>query len=127
MNPWLFPWWGVFNGPLSGDVIQDVFPGTTWLSPQFEFNFAGNRKIEAEVVADVASFGKQIGILTDAVMELADGDSGAAVDRLKRLASQIEKVKNQHKDRLERRLKTELEQLKRQDPEALERLLDIYR
>jgi hypothetical protein len=58
MNPWLFPWWGLFKWPLSGDVTQDIAPITSLLSPQFEFNFAGNRRIESEVIADVASYGK---------------------------------------------------------------------
>ena len=127
MNPWLFPWWGLFKGPFSGDVIQDIAPITSWLSPQFEFNFAGNRRIEAEVVADVASFGKQLGILSEAVMELADDKKGVAVDRLKKLTDQIEEVKRQHKDRLEQKVKAELDQLKQQDPKALKRLIDEYR
>ena len=127
MNPWLFPWWGLFKGPFSGDVIQDIAPITSWLSPQFEFNFAGNRRIEAEVAADVASYGKQLGILSEAVMELADGKKGVAVDRLKKLTDQIEEVKHQHKDRLEQKVKAELDQLKQQDPKALKRLIDEYR
>ncbi len=127
MNPWLFPWWEWFKGPLSGDVTQDIAPVASWLSPQFEFNFTGNRKIEAEVVADVASYGKQLGILSEAVMELADGDKSAAVDRLKKLTDQIEEVKHKHKDRLEQRVKAELDQLKQQDPKTLKRLIDEYR
>ena len=127
MNPWLFPWWGLFKGPFSGDVTQDIAPITSWLSPQFEFNFAGNRRIEAEVVADVASYGKQLGILSEAVLELADGKKGVAVDRLKKLTDQIEEVKHQHKDRLEQKVKSELDQLKQQDPKTLKRLIDEYR
>lgn len=126
MNPWLFPWWGLFKGPLSGDVTQDIAPITSWLSPQFEFNFAGNRRIESEVVADVASYGKQLGILSEAVMELADGNKGVAIDRLKKLTDEIEEVKHQHKDRLEQKVKADLDQLKQQDPKTLKRLIDEY-
>jgi hypothetical protein len=126
MNPWLFPWWGLFKGPLSGDVTQDIAPITSWLSPQFEFNFAGNRRIESEVVADVASYGKQLGILSEAVMELADGNKGVAIDRLKKLTDEIEEVKHQHKDRLEQKVKAGLDQLKQQDPKTLKRLIDEY-
>lgn len=127
MNPWLFPWWGMFRGPLSGDVNQDIAPVTSWLSPQLEFNFAGNRRIETEVVADVASYGKQLGILSEAVLELAEGDPGESLARLKELTAQIDEVKQQHTDRLERQAKSELDRLKRQDPQALARLLDEYR
>ena len=126
MNPW-FPWWGLFKGPLSGDVTQDIAPITSWLSPQFEFNFAGNRRIESEVVADVASYGKQLGILSEALLELADGDSGAGVARLRELTARIEEVKQQHAGRLEQNVESQLEQLKRQQPEALARLLKKYR
>jgi hypothetical protein len=127
MYPWLFPWWGLFKGPLSGDVTQDIAPITSWLSPQFEFNFAGNRRIEAEVVADVASYGKQLGILSEAILEFADGNKGEAIDRLKKLTNQIDKVKHQHEDRLEQKVKADLDHLKQQDPKALKRLLNEYR
>ena len=36
-------------------------------------NYAGNAEIEKDVVEKVASFGKQLGIITDAVLALADG------------------------------------------------------
>lgn len=127
MNSWLFPWWSLFKGALSGDLAQDISPVTSWLSPQFEFNFAGNRSIEAEVVADVASYGKQLGLLSEAVLELAGGNSGVALGRLKALTDQIEEVKQQYKERLDQKLKAELDQLKLHDPKALERLLDEYR
>ena len=127
MNPWLFPWWGLYKGPLSGDVTQDISPVTSWWSPQVEFNFAGNRRIESQVVSDVASYGKQLGILIDAMQELAEGKNGEAVERVKALAEQIEAVKTQHRERLEQHLKDDLDQLKQHDPQALKRLLDAYR
>jgi hypothetical protein len=126
MNPWLFPWWGLLKGPFSGDVTQDISPVTSWLSPQFEFNFAGNRRIESEVMADVASYGKQLGILSEAVLEIADGSKGEAVERLKKLVDQIDTIKNQHEDRLEQKVKADLDLLKRQNPKTLERLLKDY-
>lgn len=127
MNPWLFPWQGMFKGPLSGNVTQDISPDISWLSPQVEFNFAGDRRIEAEVVADVASYGKQLGILSEAMLEIADGDKGEAVERLRKLTNQINEVKLQHEEILEQKVKSELDQMKLQDPEALKRLLSEYR
>ncbi len=127
MNPWLFPWWGFFKGPLSGDVTQDIAPITSWLSPQFEFNFAGNRRVEEKIVADVASYGKQLGILSEAVLELAAGKEGKAIVRLKELAADIDKVKHQDTDKLEQEIKAQLAQLERQDSKALKRVLDEYR
>ncbi|MDH3227503.1 MAG: hypothetical protein OEM67_10510 [Thermoleophilia bacterium] len=127
MNPWFFPWWGLFEGPLSGDVTQDISPVTSWFSPQLELHFAGDRRIEAEVVADVASYGRQLGILSEAVLELAGGKKGDAVARLQELAAKIEAVKERHSDALEQSVKSDLERLKQQDPEALARLLGEYR
>ncbi len=127
MNPWLLPWLWMFRTPFSGDVTQAIAPVTSWWSPQFEFNFAGNRRIEGEVVADVASYGKQLGILSEAVLELAQGERGQAIDRLEALAAEIEKIKQRHVDTLEQRARADLEQLAERDPSALQRLLDAYR
>ena len=127
MNPWLFPWWGSFKGPLSGNVTQDINPITSLLSPQLEFNFAGNSKIESEIVADVASFGKQLGILSEAVLELSEGNSGIAITKLKDLSVKIEKVKLKHKNELDRKIRDGLDQLQQQDPKMLQQLLNEYK
>lgn len=127
MIPWLFPWSNLYTLPLSGNVAQDIAPVTSWFSPQFEFNLAGDRQIEAEVVADVASYGKQLGIISEALLEIADNKKGEAVARLKTLVSQIEEVKRHHKADLEQKAKSALEQLRKADPELLDRVLDEYR
>ncbi len=126
MNTWLTPWWEYFKGPLSGDVTQDINPVTSWLSPQVEFNFAGDRQLESDIVTKVASYGKQLGILSDAVLELASGKQGEAVVQLQALVSDVNEMKQEHNSKLECKIKSELDQLKRQDPEALTRLLSEY-
>jgi len=78
-------------------------------------------------MTDVASYGKQLGILSEAVLEIADGQKGEAVARLQKLVDQIDKIKSQHEDKLEQKLKMDLDQLKDQNPEVLERLLKEYR
>ena len=127
MNPWFAPWWGFFKGPLSGDVTQDIAPDTRWWSPQIEFNFAGDRRIENEVVMDVASYGKQLGILSDVVLELAKDNKGKEVTRLRELVAEIETVKQRYSTNLERAVKVQLDRLQQQDPEAFDRLLNEYR
>ncbi len=127
MNPWFMPWWGYLQGPLSGDVTQAIAPFSDWLSPQFEFNFAGNRKIEAEVVADVASYGKQLGLISDALLELARGNPGQAISELEKLDQQIDAVKERHRHSLERSIRSNLTQLRLLDREAFEHLLQEYR
>jgi hypothetical protein len=64
MNIWKNPWLNLMNLPLSGNV-EDISPVTTWFSPNIELNYAGDKKIESEVVSEVASFGKQLGVLSD--------------------------------------------------------------
>lgn len=127
MTSWLFPWSGFFRSPLSGDVNQDYKPVTTWFSPQLEVNFAGDREIETEVVSGVASYGKQLGTLIDAVLELADGEKGEALVKLKALAEQVEKIKQEHAAKLELRVRADLKKLQKQDPAAFATLLKEFR
>lgn len=127
MTSWLFPWSGFFRSPLSGDVNQDYKPVTTWFSPQLEVNFAGDREIETEVVSGVASYGKQLGTLIDAVLELADGEKGEALAKLKALAEQVEKIKQDHAAKLEQRVRADLEKLQKRDPVAFATLLKEFR
>ncbi len=127
MSNWLFPLSGLFKSPLSGDVNQDYAPVTSWFSPQVRLNFAGDQEIESKVVSDVASYGKQLGVLTEAMLELAEGNRGEAVDRLKVLAEQIEQVKQQHQEKLEQRVRADLKTLQQQDPAAYKALIEEYR
>ena len=126
MNLWFYPWWGLLKSPLSGDVVQDINPITSLFSPQIELNFAGNRRIETEVVTGIASYGRQIGILSEAILELASDEKGEAIERLKALTADIEKIKNEHKVSLKHDVKAGLDKLQRQDPATLKRLLDEY-
>ena len=125
MNPWMYPWWNLFRAPLSGNVEQDISP--TWFSPQLEFNFAGNKKLESDVVAKVASYGTQLGVLSEAVLELAEGMPGEAIEALQALVERVDKIKQRHKETLETKAKLALDQLKKTDPEGFRRLIDDYR
>lgn len=125
----LQPWQQMINlyrTPLSGDVTQDINPVTSWLSPQFEFNFAGNRQLESKVVSQVASYGKQLGIVTDALVELAQGEQGEALKKLQQMQADIEQLKQQHQQQLLAQVKSGLGELQRKDPEALKQLLTEF-
>ena len=125
----LQPWQQMINlyrAPLSGDVTQDINPVTSWLSPQFEFNFAGNRQLESKVVSQVASYGKQLGIVTDALVELAQGEQGEALKKLQQMQADIEQLKQQHQQQLLAQVKSGLGELQRKDPEALKQLLTEF-
>jgi hypothetical protein len=124
MNP-LLTWWDAFAElPWSGDVSQVISPRTNW--SMLEVNFAGDRRIEADLVSNVASYGKQLGALTKAVLELADDAKGPAVTRLRELAAQIEERKREHRKNLEEDLRRSLDEVQKTDPAMLERVLSRY-
>ncbi len=127
MYPWL-PWFTPFAKlPLSGNLSQAISPLTNWFSPTIEFDIAGDRQIEADVVANVASYGKQLGVLSNAILALAHGHSSPAIKRLRELAAQVEECKRKHHGSLEETARRGLEALKKADREAFERVLGSYR
>ncbi len=127
MNPWL-PWWSAFTKlPGAENLTQDIAPVTTWFPTTFEMNFAGDRRIEADVVSNTASYGKQLGILTDALLALAGDDSTHPdIQRLKDIAEKIEQRKQNHRFDLEENAKAALERLRDADPKAFQRMLSSY-
>lgn len=128
MNPW-WPFYftpDVFRSPLSGNVEQDISPLTNWFSPQVELNFCGNKNIEATVISEVASYGKQLGILTDAVLALAGDNDHPAIQRLSEIAEQIQQVKERCEVNQKNVTKEHLDRLLKTDPGALKELLAQY-
>lgn len=124
---WAEAWTRAVYLPLSGPVVQDIAPETHWFSPTLEFNIAGNRRIEADVVANVASYGKQLGIVTEALLALAGEASEAdtpEVKRLRALAARIETRKDRHKADLAETAQRALEDLEQADPAAYARLIE---
>jgi hypothetical protein len=90
-------WWlnfnPQFNWPFSGSVVQDIHPSL--------LARAGNDETELRVLREVASYGRQIGVLSDLVLGLAkrlpaaelDDDARHALDQLEEMASRIERIK----------------------------------
>ena len=117
-NPFALPPFA-WNMPLSGDV-KDISPVTSWFSPQYEFNIAGNAALEKQEITKVASYGKQLGKLTNAVLELADGEPGEAVESLRVMAKEIEELKSKT---LADSIEADLAKLKVQDKAAYEALV----
>ena len=91
----MFPF-GDLYFPGAGGNWQEFM--TRVLSPSIAVNFAGNSAIEREVVADVASYGRQIGWLNDIVAALTDatpdaiGADPAAADSLAKLKAARERI-----------------------------------
>ena len=118
MQPW-FPF--IFNYP-SGDV--DL---ANWFSSNVNVTYAGTPAIERDVVERVASFGKQLGIITDAVLELGADAKGKKVARLREVAEEIEAVKKRHRSDVRREAKEAIERLAKLDESELRTLLSRYK
>jgi hypothetical protein len=97
MYPWLWFWAPQVYWPWSGDVVQRIQPDTNWFFRGIPPG-AGDAAIEEKAFA-VASYGTQLGLITDVLIDLAarlgteSGDAGAALERLKRIRDAIERIK----------------------------------
>jgi hypothetical protein len=92
-------WWlnfnPQFNWPFSGSVVQDIHPSL--------LARAGNDETELRVLREVASYGKQIGVLSDLVLGLAkqlpagalDDEARHALAQLEEMGRRIERIKRQ--------------------------------
>lgn len=117
-----FPWPTEIKFPGADSNQQYIAPVSNWLSPTV-ITYAGDREIEERIVSEVASFGKQIGILTEALLELADERAGIGVERLRQVANRVETVKARYHRALEEKAEEAFMALLRADPAAAERLV----
>jgi hypothetical protein len=110
-----FTWpYSFFQAPKTLD--QPINPG--WFDVNIN-NFAGNPQIEKDVVEKVASFGKQLGIITEAVLELAGSKprpDNSAVTRLRDIADKIEALKDLNKASLESEARSAMARLAKLEP-----------
>jgi len=100
-----------FKLPLSGDVVQSINPFTAFMTGgQFglvniNLGQSSEPEVEAEVLADVASYGKQLGRIGDALIALLEhfdleeelsAEGKKAIEALKEMLEQVAKVKEKH-------------------------------
>ncbi len=98
----MFPWFWFFapqvHFPWSGSVAQQIAPDTDWFFGSIRPG-TGDARIEQQAFA-VASYGKQLGLITEVLLQLAEAlpDASAAsaesIDRLKDIRDEIERIKN---------------------------------
>ena len=103
-----------FKLPLSGDVTQAISPWTAFISPirgqigwfNVTIGQSSEPAVEADVLSDVASYGKQLGRIGDALMVLLahfhpatplTKEETAAIDDLNEMLQRIADVKDKHK------------------------------
>ena len=127
MFPWVFNWSPVVHWPLSGPVRQLIAPETDWFFGRIAPG-QGDARVEQRVFEDVASYGRQIGLISELLRELArDADLSTegreTLDRLDQIARRVEDVKRESREERRERLKQELLALQQQDSETFDRLL----
>jgi hypothetical protein len=96
--PWLWFWWAPqLHFPWSGNVAQRIQPDTRWFFQGINPS-AGDPEIE-EKAFSVASYGRQLGLITEVLIEVAEhadiksAEALASLERLKRIRAEIEQIK----------------------------------
>ena len=115
---WPFPWPNLVPTNLTQPILPD------WSLQHITVNYQGNPAIEKDVAARVASYGKQLGIITEAVLALAPGGSDEAepIKRLRDIANRIEEIKREHRSDLAASAQHAMESLAKTDRDAAARL-----
>ena len=101
----------VFKLPLSGDVVQNISPFTAFMSPigsQFgliniTLGQSSAPEVEADILSDVGTYGKQLGQIGDALLVLIERmpkdmklDHEDAIVALKKMLHQVADIKERH-------------------------------
>lgn len=113
-------WLDTFRAPLSGDVTQDIDP--RFFSPNVTFEFAGDQRVEGRVVSRVASYGRQLDTLIEAVQAIGVSTK-TPLPALDDLAERISREKSTAKEDLARNARQALAALRSADPGLYEQIL----
>lgn len=130
MFPWFWMWAPQLHYPLSGSVAQRIQPDTRWFFGAIPGQ-AGIGELEQRIF-ETASYGRQLGKLTEAVLALADPELARSAEgqqriaELQQLAERIEAVKREDAQALEAHLRSQLDALRARNPEAVQALLAQY-
>jgi hypothetical protein len=116
------PFW-IFRSPWSGDVAQRIT--APWFSPSLTVNYAGDPAVEDRVVTEVASYGKQLGWLTEIAIALAKMQPvpEETLGRLEKAAKDIAVIKEQVGVSAVEAANDALDRLERHDPAQYDNLL----
>jgi len=130
MYPWFWFWAPQVHFPWSGNVAQDIEPDTRWFFGAIRPN-AGNAKVERRAF-DIATYGKQIGLLTEVLLSqhqpsAVTPEQGAkALASLAEIRSKIETVKLDEAQILSKSLEEQLHRLRSQHPDEFQRLAQVF-
>ena len=122
LNP-LDVWAPIFRAPFSGDVTQSIAPRL------FSPDIKGIPEIEHKVETEVASFGKQLCKLLEAVealgkqVELSDKEDAKKLACISKLVREIDAVKERTTAALEADAEDAMRRLKKADASAWKRII----
>lgn len=121
---------GLFRLPLGGDVWQRIATG--WFSPSTTVNntYNGDPAIEERVTREVASYGRQLGWLSEIVLAMAKEEAlpKDAVQKLTEAVARIDKIKKEARDAAVGDARQALSKLASSSPDAFRALVnETYR
>lgn len=126
MYPWLWFWAPQVHFPWSGAVSQQIEPNTSWFSDLIK-PAAGNAEIERQAFA-VASYGRQLGLLTEVLIDVAEKteelspEAAKSLERLRMIKTSIESIKHAEYETAASRLALEVQAIQRRGGEEYEKL-----
>lgn len=109
-------WSTVIRAPSSGDVTQEITP--RFLSPDIK----GSPAIEERVVREVASYGKQLGKVLEALQALSAATE-TPLPEIDALVAEVEAVKRNAKEALRAEAEAALKRLKLVDEDGWREVL----
>jgi hypothetical protein len=118
MYPWLWIWNPQFHFPWSGSVAQRIEPITLFDSIKAD---AGDGAIEKKAF-DVASYGRQLGLITEVLIGLAEKqqalppEAAASLERLKGIRDRIKIIKDEESASLAQDIEARVDRLRRSNP-----------
>ena len=115
--------------PFSGPVNQAI--ATSWFSPTLTVNYQGSARIEERVVTEVASYGRQLGWLSEIVAALLTEHPPAdpspellrTLERFEDAIRRIAEIKASTERDAYREAQAALDRLREQAPDRLAELL----
>lgn len=100
-----------FYAPFSGDVVQNIEPRL------FSPDIAGDPEVEERIHRNVASYGKQLGKILEALDILAT-EANVELPEIRDMIERIEAEKSAHRETLKREAEEALTRLKAADQKA---------
>lgn len=130
MFPWYWMWLPQIHFPLSGSVLQDNGPDISTFFGAIRPE-AGIGSIEKEVF-EVASYGRQLGLILDVLLPLAGAavpdpqKAGKSLEDLQKVYKRIEEVKLEKRADMEKAAISLLSRIEKIDPQMLSRIMTRF-